>query len=518
MTQITLSTADLKQSDSNVRAGHSKTDIKTMAISIKNRGIINPPSVAKNGDGRYEVVAGQLRVAGAIAAGLEEIDCIDVTELTPQQRVDISLSENVHRKSMTEIELFRAFDQLFRAGMTVDEIGSRFDKKQREVQQVLAIGGLPVKLLESAERGDIGDRTLQALSIAPKADVRRYCKLKLSDRPRDWEIQEWLAGADGMFMAKHALFDLELYDGGSFTDLFADDDELWLTDGSQFMDLQAAAYDAKLKGFESKGWQTELIDYWQSWAYEKTAKKNGGKVYWCKDDKTGAIEFHVGYARLNRAGSAPKAKDKDGKPEKKPEISQAFKDYCTELRHNAVRAHMVTDKRAGLIGTIILLLKQCDAISFGYRGGRVKSQGYIDSINEQYDNLDVQDARINAWEEMNILDGKTYDLDIAELYAVLEERPIAQLQRFIIAIVTSNWYLESDGKDSDALGKAFGLNGVDRIMLDDTFWDGIKNKATLLKIGSEHKIISSKDESVKNIRARIKANVPDSWLPDWLTF
>ena len=516
MTQIRLSTSELKQSESNVRAGHSKEDIKTMAISIKNRGIINPPSVAKNGDGRYEVVAGQLRVAGAIAAGLEEIDCMDVTALSVQERVDISLSENVHRKSMTEIELFRAFDQLFRAGMSVEEIASRFDKKERTVQQTLAIGGLPPKLLDSAERGDIGDRALQALAIAPKGEVRRYMKLKLSDRPRDWDIQNWLAGADGMFMAKHALFDLELYTGASFTDLFADEDELWLTDGSQFLDLQAAAYDAKLKGFEDKGWQTELIEYWQAWAYEKTAKKNGGKVYWTKDEKTGAIGFHVGYSRLNKAGNAPKKKD--GKKEAKPETSQAFVDYCTELRHNAVRAHMVTDKKAGLIGSIVVLLKQCDNINLRYSGGRIKNQAYIDSVNEQYDNLDVQDARINAWDEMGVKDGHTWDIDIKELVAKLEEYPAAALQRFLIAIITSNWYLDSDGKDSDALGKALHLNGVDRIMLDDSFWDGIKNKDTLIKIAKEHKISINEKMTVKIIRAKVKAGVPESWLPDWLTF
>ncbi len=516
MTQIRLSTSELKQSESNVRAGHSKEDIKTMAISIKNRGIINPPSVAKNGDGRYEVVAGQLRVAGAIAAGLEEIDCIDVSELTVQERVDISLSENVHRKSMTEIELFKAFDQLFRAGMAVEEIASRFDKKQRVVQQTLAIGGLPAKLLDSAERGDVGDRTLQALAIAPKGEVRRYMKLKLADRPRDWDIQDWLAGADGMFMAKHALFDLELYTGASFTDLFAEEDEVWLTDGSMFWDLQAAAYDAKLKSFEDKGWQTELIDYWQGWAYEKTAKKNGGKVYWTTDKKTGATGFHVGYARLNRAGTAPKAKD--GKPVKKPDTSKAFDDYCTELRHNAVRSHMVKDKTAGLIGSIVLMVKQPDNFTIRYTGGKVKNEAYINSINEQDDNLDIQDARLNAWTEMGIENGVTWDVDIAELVAKLEELPPAALQRLLIAIITSSWCIDSSGKDSDTLGKALGLNGVDQVTLDDAFWDGIKNKATLLKIGKEHKIISSKDESVKNIRARIKANVPDSWLPDWLTF
>jgi len=54
--QIRVKVDELKPSVSNVRSKHSKEDIQMMADSITHRGIINPPSVAKNGDGRYEVV------------------------------------------------------------------------------------------------------------------------------------------------------------------------------------------------------------------------------------------------------------------------------------------------------------------------------------------------------------------------------------------------------------------------------------------------------------------------------
>lgn len=513
MSQITLKTAELKQSESNVRAGHSKEDIKTMAISIKNRGIINPPSVAKNGDGRYEVIAGQLRVAGAILAGLEEIECIDVSALSVQQRVDVSLSENVHRRAMSEIELFRAFDQLFRSGMTVDEIGSRFDKTEREVQQVLAIGGLPVKLLQSAERGDVGDRTLQALAIAPKGEVRRYMKLKLSDRPQDWKIQEWLAGADGMFMAKFALFDLELYDGGSFVDLFADEDELWLTDGSQFWDLQAAAYDAKLEDFNKKGWQCELIDYWQGWAYERKAKKKGGKVFWCKDDRTGSVEFHVGYARLSRSGSAPKPKG--DKPAPKPETSQAFDNFMAETRHAAVQRHLLDDKRAGLVGTLILLLKQSDNIQFR-SGGKQLSDAYSDSLHSSDNFMIVHDDFTEMLTELGLKNGHTWDMKIDSLGPKLMEYTPATLTRWIVTTVASQW--DCEGKDGDHIGKAVGLTQVNAWEADAAFWDGIKNKNTLIKIAKANKIPIDSKATTKVIRAIVSDKISDSWRPSWLKF
>ena len=515
MGNITLNTSELKRSESNVRSGHSKEDIYTMATSIKNRGIINPPSVAKNGDGRYEVIAGQLRVAGAIAAGLKQIECIDVTNLTVQERVDISLSENVHRKSMTEIELFKAFDQLFRAGMSVEEIGSRFDKKEREVQQVLAIGGLPKKLLDAAERGDIRDRTLQALAIAPKGEVRRYMKLKVADRPNDWDIQKWLAGADGMFMAKFALFDLELYTGASFNDLFADEDELWLTDGSQFWELQTAALEAKLEDFSKKGWSFEQIEYWQAWAYEKTAKKKGGKVFWSKDDRTGAIEFHVGYTRLSKAGKTP-TKEKDKKKEAKPEISNAFDNFMAETRHAALQAYMVQNNRVGLEGTLGLLLKQADNISFR-SGGMQLSDAYSDSLHSGDDFIYVHDAYTDMLTELGLKLGHTWDIDLAKLVLKFDPYTSAQLTEWIILTTAYQW--EMVGKDTtDKLGKALEIEQVTNWKADDAFWDGIKNKATLIKIAKENSIAIDAKATTKVIRSIVKSKTPLTWRPSWLKF
>lgn len=512
----TISVEDLKKSQSNVRAGHTKEDIKTMANSIKHRGLLHPPAVALNGDGRYEIIAGQLRVAGAIAAGVDEIICHDVSELDDAARVELSLAENVDRRGMSVLETYTAFHKLFKSGRSVGEIGARFEKTEREVQQLLAIGGLPKKLIQAGEQGEVGDRTLRALAIAPTAEVRRYMKLKPKDRPRDWEIQDWLAGADGMFPAKSALFDLDEYKGGSFTDLFAEDDEVWLTDGGQFAMLQNDAINTKLADFVRKGWTCEQVEYWQGWAYNKTAKKKGGKVYYTIHEKTMAVEFHVGYARPKRAGSAPKAKD--GKPAEKPATSKAFDDYCAELRHNAVCAHMVKDRRAGLVSTIVLLMKQCDNINIRYGSGRVKSEAYINSINEQDDNLDIRDAQLNMYNELNIEDGITWNVEISDIVPKLLEYPPQALERFIIAIMASSWQIEYDGKHGDELGKALGLNGVDQVTLDDAFWNGITNKKTLLAIAKEHEIAVKDTDSLKVIRQGVQDQVPESWLPDWLTF
>ena len=515
MTEVILKIDELKPSASNVRAKHTAEDIAMMAHSIDKRGLINPIAVALNGDGTYEIIAGRLRYEGAKKAGIETVRCLDVSAFSQSERVEISLSENIDRRQMSALELYVAFAKLFKAGMPVEKIAERFERTEREVQQLLAIGSLPKKLIDSAERGDVGDRTLQALAIASGKDVVRYCNLKLSDRPRDWDIQTWLAGEKGMFMEKYALFDPKLYVGPKITDLFAATDEVWMTDGEQFWTLQHTAFDDLLKGYNDKGWQTEKVEFFSNWEYEKVAKKNGGKVYWCENRKTGEVSFHVGYARLNKAGKAPKAKGKDGKPEAKPDTSQAFDAFMAETRHAAVQRHMIDDKQAGLVATLILLLKHSDNIQFR-SGGKALSDAYGDSLHSSDNFLVVYDDFCEMLSELGLKDGHTWDMKIADLGPKLMEYVPATLTRWIVTTVARQW--DCEGKDGDAIGKAVGLVQVNAWEADAAFWDGIKNKNTLIKIAKENKIPIDSNATTKVIRAIVSEKIPDSWRPSWLKF
>ncbi len=505
MNEIRVKVDDLKPSVSNVRSKHSKEDIQMMADSITHRGIINPPSVAKNGEGKYEVVAGFLRMLGAAKAGVEEIDCLDVTALTPSERTEISLSENVDRRRMTAMQYYAAFNKLFKAGMPVEKIGERFSKTEREVQQLLAIGSLPKKILDLADAEEIGDRTLEALAIANGKDLIRYSKLSAKERPRDWDIQEWLAGEKGRFMEKHALFDLDKYVGPKITDLFAKEDEIWLTDGQQFSDLQETAISAKVKGYADKGYIVEQVEHWQSWAYERVSKKKGGRVVWTQDKRTGAVEFHVGYKRLNATGKAPKAKGSAAKPEAKAEISQAFSAYIRQHRHNGVRGELLDDNKAALVVNICCMLKNHDSWRMDQiHMGAVKGPAYEDDIVAGIDYAAIEEAFLKI----------SKDANPTLLYKMSETELLNRL-----AIITAWKWQTYSNEFSDTVAKAIGLKDVQNWKPSEAFWKGIKNKTTLIAIAKELKIIHLKDATATAIRktliAQVKAN---GWRPSWLRF
>jgi len=514
MTEITLKIDELKPSSSNVRPSHTKEDIAMMANSIKSRGIINPPSVAKS-NGKFEIIAGRLRYEGAKKAGVKEIRCIDVTALNESQRIEISLSENVDRRRMTSMQYHTAFSKLYKSGMAVPVIASRFDKSEREVQQILAIGGLPKKIIALAENNEIGDRTLQMLAIAAPKDVARFSKLTAKSWPKDWEMQEWLAGPTGMFLQSNAYFDIDEYKGPKIVDMFDDDDVVWLTDGAQFMDLQKQAVSDQVDALEKKGWKVTLAEYFESWAYTKAAKADGGQVIYTFKEKTGVVRFYVGYKRGKAAGKLPAGKNK--KAEKKPDTSKAFDAYMAETRHGAVARHMLDDKTAGLVGTLIILLKQCDNVQFRRGAQLVKGEAYCDSLNEGDNHQVIKSDFAEMISEIGYKQGQLLNAPIEELGKKLLKFTTPTLQQWIVTVVAASWEIEYSPINSDAIGKVIGLDQVKMWKADDAFWNGI-SKSTLIKIAKKSKIAINEKATGKIIRAILKEKIPATWRPDWLKF
>ncbi len=103
------------------RKHFDEESLAELADSIKQYGVIQPLIVQDMG-GYYEIIAGERRWRAARLAGLAEVPVI-VRDMGEQQRMEISLIENIQREDLNPIEEARAYRQL------LDE----FDLKQEEV-------------------------------------------------------------------------------------------------------------------------------------------------------------------------------------------------------------------------------------------------------------------------------------------------------------------------------------------------------------------------------------------------
>jgi ParB family transcriptional regulator, chromosome partitioning protein len=105
--------SELSISKTNVRHGVKKADYEDLILSIRQRGILQPLLVRKNGKG-YEIVAGRrsyLAVQSLEKEGLEieAVPCAIMAKGDDAAAVEASLIENVAHLPVDDMDQFEAF-------------------------------------------------------------------------------------------------------------------------------------------------------------------------------------------------------------------------------------------------------------------------------------------------------------------------------------------------------------------------------------------------------------------------
>jgi len=90
-----------------------KDELEELAESMKEYGLLNPILVRKNGDGTYQIIAGERRWRAAQLAGMKKIMAF-VKEVTDERQRLESLIENAHRKDLSMIEKGRGMMEIFK--------------------------------------------------------------------------------------------------------------------------------------------------------------------------------------------------------------------------------------------------------------------------------------------------------------------------------------------------------------------------------------------------------------------
>ena len=116
-----------------------------LSESIKQFGILQPLLV-QDKESYYEIVAGERRWRAAKMAGMKEIPII-VKKLTPQEKVEISLIENIQREDLNPIEEAVAFKRLLTEfHLKQDEVAERVSKSRTAVTNSMRLLKLDEKV------------------------------------------------------------------------------------------------------------------------------------------------------------------------------------------------------------------------------------------------------------------------------------------------------------------------------------------------------------------------------------
>lgn len=132
----------------------AEKNLKELAESIKEHGVIQPIVVTKTNNNKFELIAGERRLQASKLAKLDEIPAI-VRLATNQQKLELALVENIQRHNLNAIEEAKAYQKLRNEfNLTQDEVAKKTSKSRSAIANILRLLELPVEI----QRGVIEEK------------------------------------------------------------------------------------------------------------------------------------------------------------------------------------------------------------------------------------------------------------------------------------------------------------------------------------------------------------------------
>ena len=158
-------------SDINVRKTNVN-EITELANSIDINGLINPITVRKDNDDKYEIIAGQRRYLAMKELHKHTIPC-NIIIANDEKSEEMSLIENLQKNNLSNCDKVKSFSKLYQTyANDYDKIKSLVKVSKATIKKYFRIKDLPLEVLEKL---DANDKTkinvpiaIELLSLADK--------------------------------------------------------------------------------------------------------------------------------------------------------------------------------------------------------------------------------------------------------------------------------------------------------------------------------------------------------------
>jgi ParB family chromosome partitioning protein len=147
--EASINDIEISQIETNPFQPRSHFDqeaLKELADSIRQIGIIQPVTVRKLSDKKYQIIAGERRLKAAIMAGLTRIPAY-VRTADDQSMLELALVENIQREDLDPIEVAISYQRLIEeCRLTQENMSDRVGKKRSTISNYLRLLKLPAEI------------------------------------------------------------------------------------------------------------------------------------------------------------------------------------------------------------------------------------------------------------------------------------------------------------------------------------------------------------------------------------
>jgi len=154
------------------RTEFDKEALEELSKSISLHGIIQPLTLRKLSDKKYQLISGERRLQASKLAGLKKVPAY-VRTANDQQMLEMALIENIQREDLNALEIALSYQRLLdECSLKQEELGDRVGKKRSTVNNYLRLLRLPPDIQAAVRDKRISMGHARALINIEKAEAQ----------------------------------------------------------------------------------------------------------------------------------------------------------------------------------------------------------------------------------------------------------------------------------------------------------------------------------------------------------
>ncbi len=164
------------------RMSFDQTALEELASSIRTLGLIQPVTVRRITDNRYQIISGERRYKACRLAGMTTIPAY-IRDANDQGMLEMAIVENVQRENLDPIELALSYQRLIdECSLTQDMLADRVGKKRATVANTIRLLKLPAKVQHDIKVGLLSAGHAKAILGVDEPELQeKLCDLVIRD-------------------------------------------------------------------------------------------------------------------------------------------------------------------------------------------------------------------------------------------------------------------------------------------------------------------------------------------------
>ena len=187
-----LKISDISPDPEQPRRYFDKEKLEELASSIKIHGVLQPIVVIRK-NSKFLIVAGERRYRASKLAGLEKVPAV-VRELSDQNRLELSLIENIQRDNLNVLEMAEAYSKLREQfNLTAKEIGERVGgRSESAVLNTLRLLKLPQIVKDYIVSGELKEGQARPLLKIDEETIKKILPKIIEENWSSRKIEQFL--------------------------------------------------------------------------------------------------------------------------------------------------------------------------------------------------------------------------------------------------------------------------------------------------------------------------------------